>query len=732
MTICDGKYHLKNDDIIRCLLTKCQTDPKYFGEDAAQFRPERMHEDSPDFSRLMEAWKPFGNGSRSCIGQNFAWQEAQLVMALVLQNFDMRLVDPGYQFVIKQALTIKPKDLYVKVHLRKGLNPELVVQRMHGGSSKAVVMPTTNGTHVATDTESQTRLHVFYGSNSGTCQALAQKLASSASVKLGLSTTIRDLDSAVHNLSPHQPVIIITSSYEGQPPDNAARFVTWLEGSTPKLDNCNYAVFGCGHKDWHQTFHRIPKLVDDKLEKYGGNRIVSMGSSDLSAGTVLDDFEQWQNTLFKELQGHATSDKPPAKQLAEIATDQRTSKLSSGLALGKVKGVKVLTAAGHPEKRHMEIELPTDSVYETGDYLAILPLNPDKLVRRIMAHWSLPRDATITLRSTAFGLPTDIPLGIYDLLQGFFELSEPASKGNIKEAKSFTQDHNTSEQLGRLLVNETVEKVRVRDHTSLFDLLQQYTEIKMPFDIFISNLLPLRVRQYSVSSSPMTNPTTCTITYSVVKHSAAATGQEIQEHIHEGVASTYLSTLSPGDMIQLAVKRTATANLPCAFRLPCTASTPLLMFCAGTGLAPFRGFVQQRAFMLEQNPNLELGPALLFIGCRGQGDRLYAEELDAWQKLGAVDVRYAFSQEDHELAGGCHYVADRMLRDKDDVKSLWRNGAKVYICGSRRLRDNVREATLKVSAQVAGEESWDADTRVEKELKFRAALAQRAVSDIFD
>ena len=742
VTICGGRHKLENDDLVRVLLGKAMRDPTYFGEDADEFRPERMLDDNPDFDRYMKAWKPFGNGTRSCIGQNFAWQEALLVMALVLQNFDMNLVDPGYKVQIKQALTVKPKNLYVKVRLRKGLDPLVLERRLHAGQSHTQQQAAVETTVPDLQDSGNTRqgLQILFGSNTGTCQALAQKLSSSIAAKLGITSSVRDLDSTVDNLSRNTPVVVITSSYEGQPPDNAARFVEWLESSTDKgHDGIRYAVFGCGHKDWHDTFHRIPKLVDAKLAERGASRLLALSTSDVSQGAVLDDFDQWQGKLIKQLQGSA----PDAEQheevgLAEISTDMRASKLSSGLAISKISETSLLTGPGQPEKRHMEIDLQPETTYEPGDYLAILPINPNSLVNRIMKHWGLPRDAVIILKSGAFNLPINVPLGIHEILKGYFELSQPISRSNLGNAKRYTTDAGAQTVLDELLGDSAAfDDFVKKGHASLFDLLEQFKEIKLPFPVFLSSLLPLHVRQYSISSSPIASPSKCTITYSLVRHQDNHKKGGHQEHVHEGVASTYLSTLSAGDTVQIAVKRTATANSPCAFRLPAAtsqSSTPMLMFCAGTGLAPFRGFIQQRALMLEQNPALQLAPALLFVGCRSSvGDRLYAEDFDTWQTLGAVDVRYAFSQDaEHELAGGCKYITDRMLHDIDDVRRLWRDGAKVYVCGSRKVQQSIEGAVKTMFEVISKQEQWDEEVRKEKVKAFQDALAQRAVSDIFD
>lgn len=739
ITICDGKYHLENDWSCRLLLGKCMRDPSYFGEDANQFNPMRLHEDNSDFSKHMKAFKSFGNGSRSCIGQNFAWHEAILVTALVLQNFDVNFEDPGYKLKNKQTLTVKPDNLNVRVKLRKGLDATTLEQRLHSdqhaGATDEAPTPTPDAT--MNDTYGKADLRILYGTNQGTCQALAQRLASSAS-RSGLKSTVSDLDSAVDDLDKSQNVIIVTPSYEGQPPENAARFVSWLEtSSSSNLEGLRYAVFGCGHRDWQQTFHRIPNLIDSKLKENGATQIIETGLTDVANGTVIDDFTQWQKNLLTHLSGE---DQLPsymkAEDIAEISMDQRAQQLSNGLDLGTVKDVKVLTGSGQPEKRHMEIELPKNFSYEVGDYLAVLPMNPDKLVHQIMKHWNISRDATITLKSQIFSnVPVGVPISVHELMKGSFELSHTVSRSNIEEAKTFTNDADTLNELEQLLNDRAAFNKLVNDeHTSMFGLLSKYKQVQMPFASFLTTLLPLCVRQYSISSTPLAGKSVCTITYSVVKHSTATHADDIE---HEGVASTFLSTLSVGDKISIAVKRTATANAQCPFRLPpasVQATVPLMMFCAGTGLAPFRGFVQQRAMMLEENRDLKLVPALLFIGCRSStADRLYADELEQWQKLGAVDVRYAFSQEaDHPLAAGCKYVSDRMMWDIDDVRDLWKREARVYFCGSRRVQQNIRERLDEFLHDIRSAAGMSEEKIKKAEKETTEQFAQRAVSDISD
>jgi len=202
------------------------------------------------FSKLPKnSWKPFGNGMRGCIGRPFAWQEAILTTALLLQNFNFRFHDPSYTMQIKQTLTIKPKDFFMHATLRDNVDPVHIEKMLHVDTS-------TPGKSSARDQKIEEvssgkpkkPISILYGSNAGTCEALAQSLARAAASR-GYHAEVDPLDSAVDKIPRGQPIILISSSYEGQPPDNAAHFVEWLQGlGVNKLEGVKYAVFGCGNR----------------------------------------------------------------------------------------------------------------------------------------------------------------------------------------------------------------------------------------------------------------------------------------------------------------------------------------------------------------------------------------------------------------------------------------------------------------------------------------------------
>jgi len=235
---------------------------------------------------------------RACIGRPFAWQEALLVTAILLQNFNFTMDDPSYKLHIKQTLTIKPKDFYMRAHLRHHMSATTLERAL---ASTSLNEPEEKIQHQANPKKavSGKPMAIYYGSNTGTCEALANRLAGDAG-NYGFRADVVDiLDSVKGNLPTDKPVVIITASYEGQPADNAAHFVTQLSNSKDsELENVSYAVFGCGHRDWAKTYQKIPTLIDGLIEQRGGKRIADMGTADASHGDIFTEFETWEDKIF--------------------------------------------------------------------------------------------------------------------------------------------------------------------------------------------------------------------------------------------------------------------------------------------------------------------------------------------------------------------------------------------------------------------------------------------------
>jgi cytochrome P450/NADPH-cytochrome P450 reductase len=201
-------------------------------------------------------------------------------------------------------------------------------------------------------------------------------------------------------------------------------------------------------------------------------------------------------------------------------------------------------------------------------------------------------------------------------------------------------------------------------------------------------LPPMRARQYSISSSPLWQESHCTLTLAVVDApSWSGQGRYI------GVASHYLAEALPGTKVSVSTRPSNAA-----FHLPESLETPIIMICAGTGLAPFHGFIQERAIQAANGRTL--GEALLFFGCdHPDVDFLYRDELLAWEKAGVVKVRPAFSK---APAGQVSYVQHRLWQDRAEVIALINQNARIFVCGDgRRMAPGVRETFTRIYQEAA-------------------------------
>jgi len=227
-------------------------------------------------------------------------------------------------------------------------------------------------------------------------------------------------------------------------------------------------------------------------------------------------------------------------------------------------------------------------------------------------------------------------------------------------------------------------------------------------------LPPAKARQYSISSSPLWNAARCTLTVAIVD-APALSGQGR----YQGMASSYLANCSAGTRVVVAVRSSNDH-----FHPPASPETPMVMVCAGTGLAPFRGFVQERA--VQAASGQKVGPSLLFFGCdHPDVDYLYRDEFAAWEAAGVVSVRPAYFKKPD---GDVMFVQHRVWKDRADVARLFQQGAHVYVCGDgRRMAPAVRETFVRIYQDAVGvtpdaAERWV--DRIERE-------TGRYVSDVF-
>lgn len=611
--------------------------------------------------------------------------------------------------VVRQTLTVKPDNFFLRATLREGINSVTLERKMYAGLEVEDAHKKERRHTLAKKVGGSSKpMLVLYGSNSGTCEGLAQNLANAAGSR-GFNASVKSMDAAVDQIPAKQPVIIITASYEGNPPDNAAGFVEWIKTvDASKVKTTQYAVFGCGHHDWVSTFQKVPKLIEAEFVAKGATPIAERGESDVAEGNVFDDFDTWlDEKLWPVLSVDFDDSEVPEGLEMTISTSARASHLRHNVQQALILKNELLTDKDVPEKRQTDFKLPTSMTYEAGDYLALLPVNNLQTVSRVLRRFRLPWDAFLTLGKGAHTtIPTETAIAVSAVLGAYVELSTPASRKNILTLSKYAKDQSIEKDL--------VPNIK---GLSILDILEKYPRIEFPFALYLSLLTPMRIRQYSISSSPLDDPTKASITYSVVASDS--------EHL--GVATNYLKSLQDGSTAQLMIKKSHKS-----FHLPLDTKTPVIMVCAGTGLAPFLGFIQERAARIAASGDRSaFGEALLFVGCRYHDkDRLQAERLDRWVKDGVVKVFYAFSRES-ELSEGCKYVQDRLWKEREEVSRLFNDGARAYICGSSAVGKGVADVAAKIA--VENSKKKGKESTYEQGLKWWDGLrGERYAVDVFD
>lgn len=261
-------------------------------------------------------------------------------MASIIQRFDLSLVDPSYTLDYQQSITIKPKNFRIRAAVRSDAAPHRLAASPSTPLQAAQGSP-ANSTAIGDAPVKP--LYVLYGSNTGTSESFAQRIASDAvsygkrnliiirvaskrlNYHLGFRSSLGTLDSAAEHIPTDGPVIIVTASFEGEPagmssfkvdshvscstilsimivPDNAARFVDWLSHlNSNELAGVRYTVFGCGNHEWAQTYQRIPKLCDSLIDKHGGKRLLERGEGDAGDGSFFQVFDEYEIKLWEAL-----------------------------------------------------------------------------------------------------------------------------------------------------------------------------------------------------------------------------------------------------------------------------------------------------------------------------------------------------------------------------------------------------------------------------------------------
>jgi cytochrome P450/NADPH-cytochrome P450 reductase len=544
--------------------------PAIWGPDAEEFNPDHFAPERRD-ALPPNAFRPFGSGQRACIGRQFALQEATLVLGMLMQRFEF--VDhANYQLHIKESLTLKPDGLTITIRPRSG--------RTWGSAQRPVAAttakPRSPALAVAPTDRHGTPLLVLFGSNLGASEELATRIARGATDR-GYTARTAGLDDAVGELPTDGAVVVVTSSYNGQPPDNAGRFVAWVDDAASSAAGVRYTVFGCGNRDWAATYQAVPTRVDESLEARGATRVYARGEGD-ARGDFDAQFEAWYAGLWDALgsalglESGATAVAGSGPRLVVELEQRRTASPILQSYRGQAATVRVnreLTArAGTPgarSVRHVEITLPAGTSYAAGDHLGLLPRNDVSLLNRVLARFGLDAGQYVTLTATG-STPTHLPVGepypLLAILAGCVELQDVASRAGLAAMAAHTPEGPVRDELAGLAGTDDESKARYREkigvpRRTLLDLLEEHPECDLPFAEFLDLLPPLRPRFYSISSSP-TMSSDVAVTVGVLEGPA----RRGDGSAFRGVCSGHLSEVPDGGTVFTFVRQPSIAFRP--------------------------------------------------------------------------------------------------------------------------------------------------------------------------
>lgn len=529
-------------------------------------------------------------------------------------------------------------------------------------------------------------LVILFGSQTGSAEGLAKKLAKESESR-GFAPKIFALnDYEQANLPAASKAVIISSTWgDGEPPDNAVNFWNWVKAdSAPRLENLNFAVLGLGDKNY-SDFCGASKKFDERLAALGAKRLAPRGECDV-------DYEgpakSWIDGLWDKL-GSAASTNGAATGATNGAVNGKPVEEKKGYGKSNpfpaklLKNVLLNKPGSGKEVRHYEIALNGSGLtYEAGDALGVVPVNCHELVDDVLAALKAKSDENVK-----FG---DNIMSLREALTHYFDVNKPSQELLAAVAKAAPQS-----ELAALLAPEKRDDLKKwlwgRHVIDLLELLPA----PLPVAEFIPLLKRLAPRLYSISSSPKAHPGEVHLTVGAVRYESH--GRE-----RKGVASTFLADrVGDTNFVKVFVQPSL------GFKPPANGDTPMIMVGPGTGIAPFRAFLEERQATGAKGRNW-----LFFGDQKKDTDFLYDELLTGWQASGFLTrLDLAFSRDQEQKI----YVQDRMMENAAELWSWLEAGGHFYVCGdASRMAKDVDAALHKIAETVGGKSVDEAKAYVAK------------------
>ena len=502
---------------------------------------------------------------------------------------------------------------------------------------------------------------ILFASQTGNSQKIAHKLASAIQDENNTVTVASTADFKVNNLKKLDHLFIVASTHgEGEPPDNAISFYEYLHSKrAPQLNDVKYSVLSLGDTSY-EFFCKTGIDFDERLKALGATAIVPRVDCDV-------DFEEAANGWIEQVKAAiaTTSASTVVKPTSPISNINNEYSRNHPFYAEVLEKINLNGRGSNKETIHLELSLEGSGItYEPGDVLAIVPRNNEQVVDLLVSALNFDGTTTVSINGTSLSLK-----------EALFDLDITAlSKTLLAKFVPFT----SNEQLAKLVEDREQLKdfVYGRD---VIDIVETFGPWTWTAQQFVEQLRKIPAREYSISSSYGAYPEEVHVTIGKVFY-------EQEGRYREGVVSGDVAlNVEVGDQLAVYVKQNPNFKLP-------KSTTPIIMIGAGTGIAPFRSFLQERE---EQGAE---GKSWLFFGDQHfVTDFLYQVEWQNWLKNDVLtNINVAFSRDQKEKV----YVQHRLLENAKELYEWIEQGAIVYLCGDEKtLGHSVQEALITVIEQ---------------------------------
>ncbi|CAI8816242.1 MULTISPECIES: assimilatory sulfite reductase (NADPH) flavoprotein subunit [Bacillus] len=522
---------------------------------------------------------------------------------------------------------------------------------------------------------------ILFGSQTGNAQGLAENAAKTLTER-GFQVTVSSMsDFKPNQLKKLKNLLIVVSTHgEGDPPDNALSFHEFLHGRrAPKLDDLRYSVLALGDTSY-EFFCQTGKEFDQRLGELGGTRLHPRVDCDLDYDEPAAAWLDGVISSLNEGQEQGASAAPSQTAAPQAAGGETVYSRKNPFRAEVLENLNLNGRGSNKETRHLELSLEGSGLtYEPGDALGIFPENDPELVDMLLKELKWDPNAAVAVDQGE-------NLSLKEALTSYYEITV-LTKKFIQQAAEIIEN----EKLRELAAPENADQLKAyiagRD---LIDFVRDFGPLAAAPQEFVSILRKIPPRLYSIASSFAANPDEVHLTIGAVRYNAHGRDRK-------GVCSVLCAErLQPGDTLPVFIQPNKN------FKLPENPETPIIMVGPGTGVAPFRSFMQERE---ETGAS---GKSWMFFGDQHfVTDFLYQTEWQKWLSEGVLTkMDVAFSRDTEEKV----YVQHRMLEHSKELFEWLEEGAAFYVCGEKNnMAKDVQNALLEIIEKEGGKSREEAE-----------------------